>query len=377
MFEGTNCDIIFFMKTIINKIDKHKNLENDKMKNLIEGAVNKAGTVLRDGGLVAFPTETVYGLGADALNEQAAQKTYLAKGRPSDNPLIIHISDLESLPLIAKYISPKAEKVARRFWPGPLTIVFEKTELVPYGTTGGLETVAVRMPDHELARAIITAGGGFISAPSANVSGRPSPTKAEHVVEDLDGKIEMVVDGGDVQIGVESTIVDMTSDPPMILRPGAITQEMLSEVIGEVIMDQALLTVDTEVAPKAPGMKYRHYAPKAKLVVIDGEIRDCIKSIRVLLEEAKESGINIGVIGTEESIGQYTSGIVKCIGSRENKETIAQNLYTILREFDQENVDIIYSEPFFVDNLGDAIMNRLMKAAGQHTLKAIEVISNK
>ena len=209
MSERLECSIINLMETIIKKV------ENEQLNNEV---IIEAGEILKRGGLVAFPTETVYGLGADALNEEAAQKIYAAKGRPSDNPLIVHITNMEDLLKITKNVSKEAFKVAEEYWPGPLTMIFEKNEKVPYGTTGGLNTVAVRMPSHEIARAVIDAGGGYIAAPSANTSGRPSPTAAEHVKEDMDGRIDMIVDGGDVEIGVESTILDMTVTPPMILR---------------------------------------------------------------------------------------------------------------------------------------------------------------
>ena len=249
------------MKTIIKKIDKNQ---------IDTEIIAEAGKILERGGLVAFPTETVYGLGANALNEEAARKTYEAKGRPSDNPLIVHIADIQALDEIVESIPERAKSIAEKFWPGPLTLIFEKSGVVPLGTTGGLQTVAVRMPEDEIARALIRAGGGYVSAPSANVSGRPSPTSAEHVAEDLDGKIDMIIDGGNVDIGVESTIVDMTVEPPMILRPGAITKEMLEEVIGEVAVDRTTLSETSDAAPKAPGMKYRHYAPKAQLVIVSG-----------------------------------------------------------------------------------------------------------
>ena len=221
-----------FMETIITKIDRTE---------IDEQQMVQAGEILKKGGLVAFPTETVYGLGANALDEEAAMKTYVAKGRPSDNPLIVHIADVSALDGIVMNVPEKAKRVMEKFWPGPLTLIFEKNENVPYGTTGGLDTVAVRMPVDEIALALIRAGGGYVSAPSANTSGRPSPTSAQHVAEDLSGKIDMILDGGTVDIGVESSILDMTVDPPMILRPGAITKEMLEEVIGEVAIDSTLL----------------------------------------------------------------------------------------------------------------------------------------
>ena len=347
------------MKTIIKKIDK-----TQKDTDIIA----EAGRILKEGGLVAFPTETVYGLGADALNEDAAKKIYAAKGRPSDNPLIVHIANMEALDKITTSIPAAAKVIADAYWPGPLTMIFDKSEVVPLGTTGGLDTVAVRMPSHEIAREVIEAGGGYIAAPSANTSGRPSPTTAQHVEEDMNGKIDMIVDGGMVDIGVESTILDMTVTPPMILRPGAITREMLEELIGEVSVDKTLINPDSKKAPKAPGMKYRHYAPKAELTIVEGPIQKVVEEINRLTKEKMEAGCKVGIIGTEETIGQYVAGDVKSIGTRENEATIASHLYGILREFDNDGVDYIYSEAFATAGIGRAIMNRLLKAAGHHVI---------
>ncbi|MCI8710253.1 MAG: threonylcarbamoyl-AMP synthase [Dorea sp.] len=347
------------MKTRIKKITNVK-LDND--------AVREAGKILKEGGLVAFPTETVYGLGADALNARAAEKIYAAKGRPSDNPLIIHIAHMDALGRIVSDIPEQAHALAGAFWPGPITMIFNKAECVPYGTTGGLDTVAVRMPDHETARAVIDAGGGYIAAPSANTSGRPSPTMAEHVREDLEGKIDMIVDGGPVEIGVESTILDLTVTPPMILRPGAVTKEMLEGILGEVAEDKALLGADSKEAPKAPGMKYRHYAPKAKLSVVEGQTEQVIREINRLSREKEEEGSRVGIIGTEETVGRYDCGLVKCIGTRQDEATVASRLYAILREFDGEDVEYIFSESFSGDGIGSAVMNRLLKAAGHHVI---------
>ncbi|MBQ8804141.1 MAG: threonylcarbamoyl-AMP synthase [Tyzzerella sp.] len=352
------------MKTIIEKIDKNQ---------IDEQIIEQAGDILQQGGLVAFPTETVYGLGANALDEEAAKKTYAAKGRPSDNPLIVHIADVGVLDLIVTHVPEKAQKIMEKFWPGPLTLIFNKNENVPLGTTGGLSTVAIRMPVHEIALALIRAGGGFISAPSANTSGRPSPTSAEHVAEDLDGKIDMIIDGGSVEIGVESTILDMTVDPPMILRPGAVTKEMLEEVIGEVAVDQTLLVDDAKEAPKAPGMKYRHYAPKAQLMIVEGETGEAVKAIKQIAYEQTRLGYKVGIIATNETIDSYTTGIIKSIGARSNENTIAKNLYKVLREFDEEEVSYIYSEAFDTEGIGYAIMNRLDKAAGHHTIQAGDI----
>lgn len=352
------------MKTIIEKIDK---------RNIDEQVMERAGAILRAGGLVAFPTETVYGLGANALDEEAAKKTYAAKGRPSDNPLIVHIADVEALDEIVEEVSEKARKVIERFWPGPLTLVFRKTDKVPLGTTGGLSTVAVRMPVDAIALSLIRAGGGYVSAPSANTSGRPSPTSAQHVADDLDGVIEMILDGGSVDIGVESSILDMTVDPPMILRPGAITKEMLEEVIGEVVVDAALLNDESDQAPKAPGMKYRHYAPKAQLMIVEGDTDEVVKAIKQIAYEQTRLGYKVGIIATSETYDSYTTGVVKSIGTRSNENSIARNLYKVLREFDEEDVDYIYCEAFEDTGIGNAIMNRLEKAAGHHMIRAKEI----
>jgi tRNA threonylcarbamoyl adenosine modification protein (Sua5/YciO/YrdC/YwlC family) len=348
------------MKTKIEKINKEQ---------INKEILAEAGELLKKGGLVAFPTETVYGLGANALDEEAARKTYAAKGRPSDNPLIVHIARMEDLPAIVKSVPEKAKTIAERFWPGPLTMIFEKSEIVPYPTTGGLETVAVRMPSDEIAKELILAGGGYVSAPSANTSGRPSPTTAQHVAEDMDGKIEMILDGGAVDIGVESTILDMTVTPPMILRPGAITREMLEKVVGEVAVDKTILDANSKTPPKAPGMKYRHYAPKAELSIVEGELTQVISFINRIAGEKIKEGFKVGVIGTEETVGQYLYGDVKCVGTREDEMTIAGHLYGILREFDADGVDYIYSEAFATEGIGSAVMNRLLKAAGHQVVR--------
>ena len=347
------------MQTIIRKVDE----------NCIDEMIMKeAGELLKAGALVAFPTETVYGLGANALDEKAAAKIYAAKGRPSDNPLIIHIADMESLPRITEEIPEAAVKLADKFWPGPLTMVLRKSEEVPYGTTGGLDTVAVRMPSHPIALEMIRHGGGYIAAPSANTSGRPSPTLAEHVADDMDGIIPMILDGGAVGIGIESTIVDLTEGVPTILRPGFITKEMLEEVVGEVQIDKGL-SVDAKVAPKAPGMKYRHYAPKAELIIVEGAKEAVVDKINAMAKENESKGIATGVIGTEETVSLYETGIIKCIGSRNDELSISSHLYGILREFDESEAKIIYSESFEDGAMGSAIMNRLLKAAGHKIIK--------
>lgn len=343
------------MQTELVKIDR---------ENIPPDIIKKAGKILRTGGLVAFPTETVYGLGADALNEEASRKIYAAKGRPSDNPLIVHIADMDALGRIVDRIPEDAKALAKAFWPGPLTMIFHKKECVPYGTTGGLSTVAVRMPSDEIARELIRQGGGYIAAPSANVSGCPSPTTAQHVYEDMNGRIPMILDGGPVQIGLESTIVDLTEERPVILRPGYITLSMIRSITGEAEMDQGLIADDSSVRPRAPGMKYRHYAPKAELQIVEGPVEQVISYINGKCSGSPKTGI----ICTEETRERYTSGNVKCIGSRKDELSIASHLFAILREFDEDHVERIYSESFDTPELGQAIMNRLLKAAGHQKI---------
>ncbi|MCI6497410.1 MAG: threonylcarbamoyl-AMP synthase [Lachnospiraceae bacterium] len=349
------------MDTVIRKID---------VNNIDREVMEEASQVLNRGGMVAFPTETVYGLGADALDEKASAKIYAAKGRPSDNPLIVHISDIEQLDKLVCEIPDNAKKLMDAFWPGPMTLIFKKSGLVPDGTTGGLDTVAVRMPNHKVALELIRTSGVAIAAPSANTSGRPSPTTAAHVADDLSGKIDMIIDGGAVGIGIESTIVDVTSEIPMVLRPGYITMEMLEKVVGKVGIDKAITgPVSPDVKPKAPGMKYKHYAPKAELTMFKGELKNVVEHINNLTDKNVKSGIKTGIIACEETKDMYKAGEVLSIGSRNNEDTIAHNLYGVLRKFDDMNVDVIYGETFEDNRLGQAIMNRLLKAAGYHVEK--------
>lgn len=341
----------------------------DMRSGISEEGIRLGGEILKKGGLVAFPTETVYGLGGNALDAEASAKIYAAKGRPSDNPLIVHIADWEAIEAIVSEIPEAAKKLADAFWPGPLTMILNKSDLVPYATTGGLETVAVRMPVNPIARALIRAGGGYVAAPSANTSGRPSPTKAEHVAEDLNGKIDMIIDGGTVDIGLESTIVDLTDGAPTILRPGYINQEMLEQVLGEVEMDRGLIAPGSGVHPKAPGMKYRHYAPKADLIIVEGEAEKVRRKINELVQQQMSEGKKVGVIGTDESLSYYKGGDVRSIGSRKDEITIAQHLFGLLREFDESDISVIYSEAFETPQIGQAIMNRLIKAAGHQIIR--------
>lgn len=344
------------MNTILRKVD----VDNIDME-----VIKEASDILHAGDMVAFPTETVYGLGADALDEKASKKIYAAKGRPSDNPLIVHVANEQQILPLVKEIPESARKLMKAFWPGPLTIIFNKSDVVPYGTTGGLDTVAIRMPNHKVALTLIEESNIPIAAPSANTSGRPSPTTAMHVMDDLNGKISMVIDGGAVGIGIESTIVDVTGDIPMILRPGYINKKMLEEVVGEVTIDKAILgPVSPDLKPKAPGMKYKHYAPKADFTMFDGDIDKVADRINELAESYIKKGYKVGIISSTESKDRYRYGEVISIGSRNNEISISKNLYKVLREFDDKQVDYILGETFRSEELGQAIMNRLLKAAG-------------
>ncbi|MGN0387498.1 MAG: L-threonylcarbamoyladenylate synthase [Suilimivivens sp.] len=348
------------MNTKILKIDEN---------NIDTEAIREAGEILKKGGLVAFPTETVYGLGGDALNENSSARIYAAKGRPSDNPLIVHISNMGALPKIVREIPREAYLLAEKYWPGPLTMIFNKSDVVPYATTGGLDTVAVRMPSNRTARALIDAAGGYVAAPSANRSGRPSPTVAKYVIEDLDGQIEMIIDGGEVNIGLESTIIDLSESRPTILRPGYITEEMLKEAIGQVDVDKTIIDNRSGQAPKAPGMKYRHYAPKGNLTIVEGEPSAVVKYINDQVETLQKEGIKTGVIATDETAAEYLGGDVKSAGKRQNEEEIARHLFRILREFDDDEVQIMFAESFPHEGIGQAIMNRLLKAAGHQVVR--------
>lgn len=325
--------------------------------------IGQAGEILRAGGLVAFPTETVYGLGGDAFNPESSRKIYAAKGRPSDNPLIVHICRLEDLDRVALAISESALRLARAFWPGPLTIILPKRPELPPETTGGLDTVAVRFPSNRIAQALIEAGGGFIAAPSANRSGRPSPTLARYCREDLDGKVDMIIDGGRVGLGLESTIVDLTEEVPALLRPGFVTLEKLREILGEVRAGGADPAAEQK-APKAPGMKYRHYAPKGKLTVVDGDACKVVSFINERIRACRAAGTRTGVICTEETRDAYEADIVRSAGSRRDEAGIAGELFRILREMDDEGAQEIYAEAFDSSGIGRAVMNRLLKAAG-------------
>lgn len=379
MFDNTN-----YINTIISSGNDDK-------------AIERASEILRQGGLVAFPTETVYGLGADALNEDASAKIYAAKGRPSDNPLIVHIADTKAVYELAESVPEKAVMLMEAFWPGPLTIILNKKKIVPDGTTGGLDTVAIRMPSHPVAMKLIKESGVYIAAPSANTSGRPSPTLAEHVIEDMNGRIDMILDGGAVGIGIESTIVDLTGETPTILRPGYITKKMLEEIIGDVSIDRAIIEPDPNLRPKAPGMKYTHYAPKGEVTIVESEASDDLKDklnssvietksetnkeeirlhdkkvidkINSLIAEKAAQGFKTAVIATKDNAPYYNCDNVLIVGEADKGVTISANLYAILRKCDTIGAEYIYSEALNQNELGGAIMNRLLKAAGHRVIK--------
>lgn len=370
------------METIIKKIDADTMTSED---------FKDASEILKRGGLVAFPTETVYGLGGDAYDRTASQRIYAAKGRPSDNPLIVHIAEISELEKLAVNIPAEAYLLAEKFWPGPMTMILQRKDSVPRETTGGLDTVAVRMPSHPIARRLILESGLPIAAPSANASGRPSTTKASHVIEDLDGKIDMIIDGGSSDIGLESTIVDLTVKPALILRPGYITIGMLREVLPDTEYDRAVLkrVKDDTIVAKAPGMKYRHYAPKGQLTIFEGEREAVIGRIISEVKEKKDAGKRVGILASTDYLESYISAVnhesaaavsgcsdgdileygnvvIGVVGSRNDEATIAARLFDILREYDTKQIDYIYAECFASEDLGQAIMNRLLKAAGYH-----------
>ena len=347
------------MDTIIAKIQ-----HNDSD----EAIYMKAAQILKNGGLVAFPTETVYGLGANALDETASAKIYAAKGRPSDNPLIVHIADVADLYKLAVGIDERVKRVANAFWSGPLTMILKKNQCVPDSITGGLDTVAIRMPSHFVAANLIKKSGIFIAAPSANISGRPSPTRAKHVICDMNGIIDMIIEDDEVNVGIESTIVDLSADKPTILRPGYITKAQLEQVLGEVFVDPAIQgSVADGVTPKAPGMKYKHYSPKAKVIIVEGKETAVIDAINHLTQEKQFKGLKVGIMTCSENAQQYKADVVFDMGSRCDEASNARKLFEALRFFDEKGADYVYSESFPTKNVGAAVMNRLIKAAG-HTI---------
>lgn len=348
------------METKIIKIK-----ENDVDKHLIEEAVE----TINSGGLVAFPTETVYGLGANGLDERAVEKIFIAKGRPQDNPLILHVWSREQVEELVEDISHIAKLCMEKFWPGPLTLLLKKSAKVPEIITAGLDTVAIRMPENKIALELIRLSNTPIAAPSANISGRPSPTSAEHVIQDMMGKVDIIIDGGNTGIGLESTVLDLSGETPMILRPGGVTEEDLRKIISNITIDSSIIKEDENIVPKSPGQKYRHYAPKSEMIVFNGEVHNIVEAIVKNTKEYMKAGKNVGIICTDETKSFYKEGLIISMGSRERKETIAQNLFSTLRLFDETKVDIILAEGIDLSHLGIAIMNRMMKAASGKLIK--------
>lgn len=342
--------------------------------NINKEKLDPAAQALKTGKVVAFPTETVYGLGANALDTTAVQEVFKAKGRPSDNPLIVHIADRKSLQELVREIPAKAVPLMDKLWPGPLTLVMKKSGRIPDIITAGLDTVAVRMPEHPVALELIRQSGLPIAAPSANVSGKPSPTTAQHVLEDLHDRIELIVDAGSCRVGLESTVLDMTVEPPVLLRPGGITPKQIEEIIGPIEMDKTILgKVTADNVPKSPGMKYKHYSPKAHVIIVNSKNIDaqCAK-VAELAREHKAAGKKVGICATEQTVSQYMEFETISMGDRTAPETIASNLFAILREFDHRGVDVILAEGVSQSGVGLAIMNRMVKAAGYDIIQADE-----
>jgi L-threonylcarbamoyladenylate synthase len=334
--------------------------------------VQIAADIIRKGGLVAFPTETVYGLGADALNPKAVSALFKAKKRPTDNPPIIHVENINDVYRIAEKIPPKAETLMKEFWPGPLTLVFKRSKTVPDVTVAGLDTIAVRMPQHAVALTLIRESHCPIAAPSANLAGKPSPTSAQHVFDDLNGRIDAILDAGPTHIGVESTVLDLSVEPVLVLRPGGTPLEALKRVLGDVKL-HPLVVADKDLpieTTRSPGMKHKHYAPKAQVIVVEGAVWAVMGAIKSLITAYWLQDKRVGVLATGETAWAYEADVVKSLGSRRNVDAMAVNLFRLLREFDEENVDVILAEGVPTEGLGLAVMNRLRKASGYNIVKA-------
>ena len=335
--------------------------------------VQIAAQIIKKGGLVSFPTETVYGLGADALDSEAVLRLFKAKKRPLDNPPIVHIEKLDDLQKLAKQVSREAKLLINHFWPGPLTLVLERSKAVPAVTVAGLNTIAVRMPRHEVALALIRESGVPIAAPSANLAGKPSPTTAKHVLDDLNGRIDAVLDSGATCVGVESTVLDLSVSPPQVLRPGGVTFEDLRRVLGEVEL-HPFVVAEKDVAmgeSRSPGMKHKHYAPQAKLILVEGSISAVVRRIREIADDYRRKGCRVGILAIDETASKYDTKVVKSLGSLFNMDAVAQNLFRLLREFDAENVDVIVAEGVPAEGMGLAVMNRLRKASGYNIIKVV------
>jgi L-threonylcarbamoyladenylate synthase len=334
--------------------------------------VRVAADIIRKGGLVAFPTETVYGLGADAMNPKAVLALFEAKKRPLDNPPIIHVENANDVYRLTKQVPPKAKRLMKEFWPGPLTLVFKRSETVPDVTVAGLDTIAIRMPQHAVALALIRESNRPIAAPSANLAGKPSPTSAKHVFDDLNGRIDAILDGGPTHIGVESTVLDLSVDPPLVLRPGGTSLEALRKNLGDVKL-HPFVVAEKELSienARSPGMRHKHYAPNAEVIVVEGAIPAVLAKVKELAESYRLKGAKVGVLATDETAAAYGAVVVKSLGSRFNLEVVAQNLFSLLREFDAEGIDVIIAEGVPTEGLGLAVMNRLRKASGYNIVKA-------
>jgi len=350
-------------KTMLLKVDSQEP-EAEKIR--------IAADFIKKGGLVAFPTETVYGLGADALNPKAVLALFEAKKRPLDNPPIVHVGNPKDVYRLVKEVPPNAERLMKNFWPGPLTLIFKRSNIVPDVTVAGLDTIAVRMPRHNVALALLRESNCPIAAPSANLAGKPSPTIAKHVLDDLNGRIDAILDAGPTRIGVESTVLDMTVDPPQILRPGGTPYEVLKKILGKVELHPVAVAekeVPVERA-RSPGVKHKHYAPNAEVILVEGEVSAIKGKVKELAEFYMRKGNKVGVLATDETASYYKVDVVKSLGSRNDLAIIAKNLFRLLREFDSEGVDVVIAEGIPLEGLGLAVMNRLRKASGYRIVKA-------
>ena len=350
------------MKTLLVKV----NPEKPDLKKILSAA-----EIIQKGGLVAFPTETVYGLGADALNPTAVLALFEAKKRPLDNPPIIHVADPAEVYRLVEEVPAKARILIDKFWPGPLTLIFKRSNIMPKVTVAGLDTVAIRMPKHKVALELIRLSRCPIAAPSANLAGKPSPPTAQHVYEDLNGRIDAIIDGGATNIGVESTVVDLSVDPPMLLRPGGTPFEELKKVLGDMKL-HVFVQAEQELTLqeiRSPGMKHKHYAPKAEVILVEGNVSAVINKVKELSESYRHKGKKVGTLATDETQTAYKEEVVKSLGSRSNLKSVAKNLFRLLREIDAQNVDVIIAEGVSSDGLGLAVMNRLRKASGYHIIK--------